>query len=183
MKQKRTAMCVSTLTKDFLVGRRALISTGEEFQYKINHIEMRILYCHFNGLSMRRWLLGQRPGFFFWGGGVSDRGLGGVSGRGLGSRQWYVYSHVYRVCSTRQKSGLIHHHLEMTPPTYLCKNRPCSMETHTPYAHNDKLLSACTNWNRILSIWIEFLSVMFNFVIFVLFVSALFVLVEYLFVK
>lgn len=77
-----------------------------------------------------------------WGGDpwVSGRGFGGVSGRGLGSRQGYVYSHMYRVRSTRQKSGSIHHHLEMTPPTSLCKNRPCSMETHTPYAHNDKLL-------------------------------------------
>lgn len=65
MKQKRTALCVSTLTKDFLVGRRALISTGEESRLISihNHVEVRILWCHCIGLSMRRWPLGQRPGF------------------------------------------------------------------------------------------------------------------------
>lgn len=73
-----------------------------------------------------------------WGSAVKIQRVG-VSGRGLGSRQRYVYSLVYRVRSTRQKSGSIYHHLGMTSPASLGKNRPCSMETYTPYVHNDKL--------------------------------------------
>lgn len=55
-----------------------------------------------------------------WGSAVKIQRVG-VSGRGLGSRQRYVY------------------HLGMTSPASLGKNRPCSMETYTPYVHNDKL--------------------------------------------
>lgn len=84
-----------------------------------------------------------------WGGDhcVNGRDLG-VSGQNsegggqwprFGGRQGYVYSLVYRVRSTRQKSGSIYHHLGMTSPASLGKNRPSSMETYTPYVHNDKL--------------------------------------------
>lgn len=112
-----------------------------------------------------------------WGSAVKIQRVG-VSGRGLGSRQRYVYSLVYRVRSTRQKSGSIYHHLGMTSPASLGKNRPCSMETYTPYVHNDKL------WCQLALTEIELnrflIRNMFNFEMFVLFVFALFVLVRYL---
>lgn len=84
-----------------------------------------------------------------WGGDhcVNGRDLG-VSGQNSeGGGQWprFGESPKIRVLarvqnrSTRQKSGSIYHHLGMTSPASLGKNRPCSMETYTPYVHNDKL--------------------------------------------
>lgn len=139
MKQKRTAVCVDP--------NKRLLSGATSFDLH----RWRISSNFNTQLITLRWEFSDAiVSDYRWGGdhwvngrdlGVSGQNSegGGQCGRGLGSRQRYVYSLVYRVRSTRQKSGSIYHHLGMTSPASLGKNRPCSMETYTPYVHNDNL--------------------------------------------